>query len=359
MSYARSLIAVTVTALALSSSPAFAFKVGIALPTQEQERYFVEGPQLLQALKSKGFEADLFYGGEGVNEIQLRQIPRMIKEGCNVIVLCAIDGEAFGEVLKEAKQKNVKIISYDHLVMNSDAVTYYVAYDNEKVGEAQGRYIEQALHLADGNSGYRIEVFAGAMDDNNSHFFLDGAMKVLKPYIDNGQVTIPSGQTKLEEVNIVNWSTENALKRMDSLVQSQGYGPDKGRLDAVLSPNDTIGIGIVKSLKKAGYTPQNFPVVTGQDGETAAIAAIDEGYMGMTVFKDPVKLVDRVVTMVSEISSGGTVEINDNHTYNNGAKVVDAYLVTPTVVDRSNLKQIMLDSGKITKEQLQNAKNSL
>ena len=138
----------------------------------------------------------------------------MITKGCKVIIVGAIDGGSLSSVLDEAKNAGVKVISYDRLIMNTDAVNYYATFDNYGVGKIQGQYIEQKLGLKDGKGPFNFEITTGPLDDNNVVFFFKGAMDVLQPYIDKGQLVVKSGQMSREQCATPNWDEAKAQERM-------------------------------------------------------------------------------------------------------------------------------------------------
>jgi putative multiple sugar transport system substrate-binding protein len=127
------------------------------------------------------------------------------------------------------------------------------------------------------------------------------------------------------------------------------------RIDAVLSPYDGLSIGIISSLKGVGYgsQEQKMPVVTGQDAEVPSVKSILKGDQTQTVFKDTRELAKVTVGMVDALLAGGTVEVNDTKTYNNGVKVVPSYLLKPVSVDASNWESVLVGSGYYKKGQIQ------
>jgi putative multiple sugar transport system substrate-binding protein len=294
---------------------------------------------------------DLQYGEDNV-ENQIAQIENMITKGANVLVIASIDGDALTDVLQKAKDKNIPVISYDRLIKKTPNIDYYATFDNFKVGVLQAFYIEQKLGLKEGKGPFNIELFGGSPDDNNAFMFFDGAMSVLKPYIDSGKLVVKSGQMDMKVCAILRWDGATAQARMDNLL-SKDYTNSK--LDAVLSPFDGISIGVISSLKAVGYgTPnQPMPIVTGQDAEIPSVKSIIKGEQAQTVFKDTRELAKVTVAMVDAVLSGKQAETNDTKTYNNGVKVVPSYLLTPVSVDQSNYLKILVDSGYYTADQLQ------
>src|SRR4029079_15342667 len=146
--------------------------------------------------------------------------------------------------------KGIKVIAYDRLIKKTANVDYYATFDNFGVGVLQGGYIEKALGLKDGKGPFNIELFGGSPDDNNAFFFYNGAMSVLKPYIDSGKLVVRSKQVGMDKVSTLRWDGAVAQARMDNLLSAY-YTKD--RVDAVLSPYDGLSIGILSSLKGVGY----------------------------------------------------------------------------------------------------------
>ena len=324
--------------------------VGVSMPTKSSERWISDGKYMKEEFEKKGYKVDLQYA-EDVVENQVSQIENMITKGVNVLVIAAIDGEALTNVLEKAHKQEIEVIAYDRLIKKSEYVDYYATFDNFQVGVLQGSYIEQKLGLKDGKGPFNVELFGGSPDDNNAYFFFDGAMSVLQPYIDSGKLVVQSGQTKFEQGATLRWDGATAQARMDNLLSAH-YTKEK--VDAVLSPYDGISIGIIASLKGVGYgtADKPLPVVTGQDAELASVKSIIAGEQTQTVFKDTRELAKKAVDMSEAVLNGEEAEVNDTETYDNGVKVVPAYLLEPVSVDKENYQEIVIDSGYYDESEL-------
>lgn len=324
--------------------------IGIAMPTKSSERWVNDGNNMVKQFQALGYKTDLQYG-EDVIENQVSQIENMITKGVKLLVIASIDGESLTDVLQKAHDAGIPVIAYDRLIKKSEYVDYYATFDNFKVGVLQASYIEEKLGLKDGKGPFNIELFAGSPDDNNATFFFNGAMSVLQPYIDSGKLVVRSGQTKFDQIATLRWDGGVAQSRMDNLL-SANY--TKEHVDAVLSPYDGISIGILSSLKGVGYgsADKPLPIITGQDAELASVKSIIAGEQTQTVYKDTRELAKVAVSMADNILNGKAVETNDTKTYDNGVKVVPAYLLTPVSVDKSNYKQVLVDGGYYTEDQL-------
>ncbi|MGA4845639.1 multiple monosaccharide ABC transporter substrate-binding protein [Streptomyces sp. G5(2025)] len=327
--------------------------IGLAMPTKSSERWIADGRNMAAQFKMAGYDTDLQYGDDKV-ENQVAQIENMITKGHRLLVVAAINGSALTDVLKRAHDAGIPVISYDRLILGTKNVNYYASFDNERVGRLQGQYLVDKLKLgkpdknADGTRS--IELFAGDPDDNNTKYFWNGAMKVLKPYFESGQLVVRSKQTRLNQVTTLKWDGGTAQKRMDDLI-SKSYGDQ--RVDAVLSPYDGISIGIISALKSAGYGSKSepLPVITGQDAELASVKSIIRGEQTQTVFKDTRKLAAQTVKMGDAVLAGKKVQVNNTTDYNNGEKTVPAFLLEPVSVDKSNTK-LLVDEGYFTAGQL-------
>ena len=352
MNITKSIVAALVTGLLAVSQASAQDKgaIGVSMPTKASARWISDGSSMVKSLADKGYKADLQFADDDIPN-QLAQIENMITKGVKVLVIAAIDGTTLSDALQKAADKGIKVVSYDRLIVGSKNVDYYATFDNFQVGVLQAQTLEKALGLKSGKGPFNIELFGGSADDNNAFFFYDGAMSVLKPYIDKGKLVVRSKQMGMNKVSTLRWDGAVAQARMDNLLSAY-YG--NARVDAVLSPYDGLSIGILSSLKGVGYgTPkQPMPFVSGQDAEIASVKSMIRKEQYSTIFKDTRELAKVAAGMVDAILTGKKVEINDTKTYNNKVKVVPSYLLKPVSVDVSNYKQILVGSGYYTEDQL-------
>jgi putative multiple sugar transport system substrate-binding protein len=304
-------------------------------------------------LEAAGYEVDLQYAGDNEIPLQVTQLEDMISKGCKVLVIAAIDGTQLSSPLQQAMEAGISVIAYDRLIMNSDAVSFYATFDNTKVGEFQGQFIVDALGLDSNNGPFNIELFTGDPADNNVNFFFGGAMSILQPYIDEGKLVVQSGQTAQAQAATVDWSPEKSQARMENLISSQGYSPSGTKLDAVMCSNDSTAQGVTNALVGAGYTKADFPYLTGQDCDITSMKNMMQGLQSMSVFKDTRTLAARVVTMVDSILKGSDPEVNDTKTYDNGTGIIPSYLCEPVICTLDNYKELLIDSGYYTEDQIQ------
>ncbi len=325
--------------------------IGIAMPTKSSSRWIADGDNMVKALQAKGYKTDLQYADNDIPN-QLAQIENMITKGEKALVIAAIDGTTLSNALQHAADAGIKVISYDRLIRGSANVDYYATFDNFQVGVQQAESIEKGLGLKEGKGPFNIELFGGSPDDNNAFFFYDGAMSVLKPYLDSGKLVVQSKQMGMDKVSTLRWEASTAQARMENLLSA--FYTSK-HVDAVLSPYDGLSIGIISALKGVGYGSKEvpMPIISGQDAEVPSVKSIINHEQYSTIFKDTRDLAKVAANMVDAVLSGGKPEINDTKTYNNGVKVVPSYLLKPVSVDSSNWKPALVDTGYYKAEQFQ------
>ena len=341
------LLLVLVMALCLSFSVVSAEKVGVSMPTKDLQRWNQDGANMQAQLEEAGYEVDLQFASNDV-QTQLSQLENMINSGCDVLVISAIEGSSLGSALALAAENDVVVIAYDRLLMESPNVNYYATFDNYGVGTIQGTYVKETLDLDNAEGPFNIEFTAGDPGDNNAGLFFAGAMDVLQPYIDAGKLVVKSGQTDFSEVATPAWATETAQNRAENILSS--FYADGSNVDVWLCSNDSTALGVTNALA-ANYNGE-YPIITGQDCDIANTKNMIAGKQSMSVFKDTRTLAARVVTMIKQILAGEEVEVNDTETYNNNVITVPSYLCEPVFADANNYKELLIDSGYYTEDQL-------
>ena len=331
-----------------SEASANGTRVGVSMPTKDLQRWNQDGSNMEAELKAAGYDVDVQYASNDV-QTQVSQIENMISSGADVLVIAAIEGSSLGEALDMAKDANIPVIAYDRLLMNSDAVSYYATFDNYMVGTVQGQYIVDTLDLDNAAGPFNLEITAGDPGDNNAGYFFNGAYDVLKPYIESGKLNVVSGQKTFDECATPLWATETSQSRAENILSSN-YSDGKN-VDVWLCSNDSTALGVENALA-ANYNG-TYPIVTGQDCDVENVKNIIAGKQSMSVFKDTRTLASQVVKMVGQILKGETVDVNDTTTYDNGTGVIPSYLCQPVFADVNNYKELLIDSGYYTEDQLQ------
>lgn len=306
--------------------------IGVSLPWLGTQNWKEADTIFNTELEEAGYNAIVQAADNKVPQ-QQQQIEAMIEQGAKVLIVGPIDGTQLGSVLEKAKAEGVYIIGYDRMIENTDAVDGVVQFGSIRTGELQGQALLDGLAAEKGDGPYNIELFAGGPADPNAKLFFDGAMSVLQPKIDDGTLTVVSGQTDFTQAATQEWDNGKAQSRMDSLLA--GNYSDKA-IDGVLSPNDGIARAILTSSSQAG---QDQPVVSGLDAENESIVWIAQGKQYSTVAKPTQDLVDETMSIIASLQEGKGMP-EPTETSNNGKTDVGVYALEPVVVTKGNLAEV-------------------
>jgi D-xylose transport system substrate-binding protein len=306
-------------------------KVGLSLPTQREERW-VKDKQIMEAeAKKAGIDLRVQVTDNDAAK-QVAQCENLISQGVKVLILAPHDASSAAVIIDKAAKAGIKVISYDRLVTNSTLDYYYLSFDNVKVGELQGEFITKRQP-----KGTYI-VLAGSPTDNNAKLFREGAMKYIKPLADKGDIKIVMDQF------VKDWQPSEAQKLCE-----QALTANQNKIDAVLAPNDGTAGGCIQALAAQGLAGK-LPI-TGQDAELAAAIRIVQGTQSMTIFKDTRELGKKAVQMAADLAAGKSIDTK-GQVVNNGKKDVPSVLLTPYVVTKDNLDEMLIKSGYLAKEKV-------
>ena len=331
--------------------------VGIAMPTKSLERWNRDGAYLDEQFKAAGYNTIVTYS-DNKNEQQVNDIQNMLSQGVDLLIIAAIDGNGLNTVMNDAGSQGIPVIAYDRLIMNDNS-SYYVSFDNYTVGKLQGEYVRDALNLDSAAGPFNMEFTAGDPADNNAGYFFNGAMDVMKPYIDSGKIIVKSGQTAFDQVATDQWQTDVALDRAQNVLAS--YYSDGSQLDAWLCSNDSTSLGVTQAIQ-ADYAGSNAVIITGQDGDEANLRNIKDGAQSMTVYKavanEAVVTLDLAKAILNgDAIDGGLISASgwsfdcayDTESYETSAgNKCPSFLLVPDVVTADNMEAKLVTPGYYT-----------
>ncbi len=324
--------------------------VGIVLPTKDEPRWIQDETRFKDALTQQGYSVEiLFSQGDPAREKQ--NVETLISKGIQVLIICPHDGTAAAAAAETARDAGVKVVAYDRLILDTDAVDYYVTFDSVAVGEAQAQYL---VDNASG-TGLPLYLYAGASSDNNAFLFFEGAWNVLQPKIADGTFVIKNSAeavglqdkatlTRDEMGKILgqittNWDF-NVAKGLAEANLTAATAEDKGEV-FILAPNDGTARAIADAF--GADTDVTKYYVTGQDAEKASVQYIIDGKQSMTVLKDVRTLVSDAIAAAVAFLDGRTPE--ETATYNNNVIEVPAKPSVVVTVTKDNVKATVIDSG--------------
>ena len=314
-----------------SSAAAPAGKVGVILPDASTSPRWEanDRPLLQQAFQAAGVEADI-QNANG-NKAKFGTIcDSMISSDVKVLLITNLDSDSGSACLKKAQNAGVQTIDYDRLTLGGGA-SYYVSFDNVAVGRLMGEGLQKCLTDAGKTQGANIVFINGDPTDNNAALFKQGYEEALKPAIDSGAMKLVGDQTG-------NWDATKAGTAFEQLYTQNG-----GKIDGVVSANDTMATGIIARLK-ANDLNGEVPV-TGQDASVAGLQAILAGDQCMTVYKAIKKEADAASKLAIALTKGedpsalATGSVMDTRLN----KEVPSVLETPVAIYKDNVKDVIDD----------------
>ncbi|TLN01595.1 sugar ABC transporter substrate-binding protein, partial [bacterium] len=320
------------------------------LPTKDEPRWIQDQTRFQDAFKAAGYDVQILFS-QGDSAKEKTNVESLIAQGVKVIIICPQDGTAAAAAAAEARAAGVKVVSYDRLILDTDAVDYYVTFDSVAVGKAQGQYLVDKVT----GTGNPLYLYAGAASDNNAFLFFQGAWEVLQPKIADGTFVIKNSAeavalqskatlTRDEMGKIIGQVTTDwkfdVAKNLAEANLTAAKAADKGNV-FILAPNDGTARSIADVF--AADTAVKSYVITGQDAEEPSIQYIIDGKQSMTVLKDVRTLVGDAITAAVAYLKGNTPE--KTTTYNNGKIDVPAKPSVVITVDKTNLKAAIIDSG--------------
>ncbi|AEE97530.1 D-xylose ABC transporter substrate-binding protein [Mahella australiensis] len=316
-----------------SSNSSQKVRIGLSLATLQEERWQRDRDAFKKKAESLGAEI-LIQSANGDENLQNNQVENLLSQDLDLLVIIPQNADSAAALVEDAHKAGVKVISYDRMIMNTD-VDLYISFDNEKVGELQGKFLTDLVPKG------VYYIFSGSPTDNNAKYFKAGAMKYIQPLADKGDIKIAYDQA------IEGWKPDQAMKLMENALTA-----NNNKVDAVLAPNDGTAGGIIQALAAQGLAGK-VPV-TGQDADLAAVKRIIEGTQSMTVFKDARKEAEKAAELAVQMAQGKEVsELTDvNSKVNNGKIDVPSVLLTPVTITKDNIDKELIESGWFTKEQV-------
>ncbi|MCS6845772.1 MAG: sugar ABC transporter substrate-binding protein [Caldilineales bacterium] len=326
-------------------------QVGIVLPTKDEPRWLQDEARFRELLKNANVSVEILFS-QGSSATEKANVESLLTKGAKVIIITPHDGAAAAAAAEAARKAGAKVISYDRLILGTDAVDYYVTFDSVAVGEAQAKYLVEKV----GNrKGAPLYLYAGAATDNNAFLFFEGAWNVLQPKIVDGTFVIKNSTaaealkdkpklTRDEMAQIIgqittNWDF-NTAKNLAEANLTAAKKEDKGDV-FILAPND----GTARAIADAFAVDPDVTsyVITGQDAEIASVQYIIDGKQSMTVLKDTRTLAKDAIDAALAFLNGQTPP--KTTTYNNQKIDVPAKPTEVITVDKSNVKAAIIDSG--------------
>ncbi|WP_369390839.1 sugar ABC transporter substrate-binding protein [Streptomyces sp. CG1] len=316
--------------------------VGLLLPEKANTRYDKFDYPIIKGKVAEltGKQGKVEYANANADASQqASQLQKMIDEKVDVILLDAVDSHAIAPEVQKAKDAGIPVIAYDRLA--EGPIEAYVSFDNELVGEVQGRTLLQALG-SNADSSSKIVMVNGSPTDPNAKQFKEGALSEL-----TGKVTIAA------TYDTTDWKPELAESNMAKAINAIG----KNNIAGVYAANDGMAGGVIKALKAVGVV--NLPPVTGQDAELDAVQRIVAGEQYMSVYKAYPDEAEVAAQMAVAKVQGKDIQfdaLTQDKVDSPTQKSIPAKLIQPTALTKSNIKSTVVADGIYTVDDICTAK---
>ena len=307
-------------------------KIGFSIEAMKGERWQTDLDSFEARAKQLGAEV-ISADANGDDNRQFQQVNDMIKAGIKVLVLLPHDDTMAARMVAAAKSANIKVISYDRLVLNSD-VDLYVSFDRVEVGRMQADYLVK--RAPKGN----YVLIAGSPNEEGAKTLHDAQMRVLQPYVDRGDIKV------IADAYTKDWLPSEAYLFMLNAIDSA-----HGNIAAVLASNDGLAGGAIQALRE--HSLAGKVSVSGQDADLAAVISIAQGAQSMTVYKPIAK--EAAVAAEEAVRLAKGEGLRANRQINNGKVNVPAILLTPIGVTRENIKTTVVKDGFQTLQRINQA----
>ena len=295
----------------------------ISLP-KEASPWKEAGEDLLMLLENLCYRVTLSYC-DGDSLTQAQQLEEAIQNNFDCILLAPVDSAALAETCNLALEQNIPIIAYDRMVMDTEAVQYYIAFDYKAMGRAIAEHIVEKTAPDTAEKPLTIEFFMGAPEDNSAFLLYAGVMEILQPYLEEGKLVAKSGRTAFEDTCVLENDAAAVEKAMRSYLQDYYKGT---RPDIVCTASDAFAAACITAIEAR---KRELPLITGVGATEAGLANIDAGKQSFTVETDLYLLDEKAVALVDAILWGKEPELNDTENTHNNAATIPSYLCEFTV----------------------------
>ncbi|MFF4700389.1 sugar ABC transporter substrate-binding protein [Streptomyces chattanoogensis] len=303
--------------------------VGLLLPENKAARYEAFDRRIITSrLSTLCLECKVDYRNAGAQvDIQKRQFQALVKKGVKVIILDPVDAQAAKSWVDEAAKKGVKVVAYDRLAEGD--VSAYVSYDNEKIGQLQGKGILAALGSQAASAD--VVMLNGSPTDPNAPWFKKGAHEVLDDKV----------HKIVFEKDIPDWSAAEAKKAVNDVIKAHG----STGFDAVYSANDGMADGAAEALKSAGL--KNVPL-GGQDADLTALRRLVSGAQSFTIYKQVRPEAETAAEIAYRLLRGKSIKSFTPTTADSKSKNgIPAKLFDAQIVTRKNLADTVVSDGAV------------
>ena len=312
-------------------------KIGVLLPeTATSARWDAQDrPALIADIEAAipGATVDSA-NAQGDAATQQNQADQALARGDCILVVAPSDSTAAAAIVTKAKASNVPVIAYDRIIQSKD-LSYYVSFDEARVGILQGQYIVDHYKSFTKNSK-NVVLINGSQTDQNALNLHKGVEETLAPLFANGTLK------KVYDQFTPNWDNPTAQTEMEGALTA-----NNNNIAIAYVANDGMASAVIAELR-VRHLNGNV-LVTGQDATVAGLQNILKGDQSMTVYKPINREAQATADIVKALNAGTTpTNLTGKSATVDGGSIPSVMLV-PIAIDKTNIASTVIADGSVTK----------
>ncbi len=300
--------------------------IGITFDTFVLERWIRDRDVFVNTAKNLGASVDV-QNANGEVDKQKEQIKKFIEQNVDAIVIVAVDCYQLADVVDEATNQGIIVVSYDRLIQGSET-DLYITVDNWKVGQNMAGEIQSRLP-----DGGNIVMICGPEADTNS-------LEVARGF----EEKMDSAKWKIIYKDYVkSWTPENGFAAVTEAFDNVT------NVDAVMCGNDGLAGYVIRALSEMQMAGN--VIVVGQDADLEACQRVVEGTQSMTVYKPIEELAKKAAQCTIQLIQNGKTAYTERKKLEDGSSV-PYYGLEPIAVTEKNMDSIIIESGFHPREEV-------
>jgi D-xylose ABC transporter substrate-binding protein len=304
-------------------------KIGFLIRTYSLDRCVKERDYFSEKIAALGSEV-IIANADNNDQTQIAQGIEMLESGVDALVIFAVNGQTASQIVREANKRDIPVIAYESLIENCN-LDYFITTNNKKGGELMTTYITR--QKPKGN----YILIGGDKSDKNAVLIKKGQLAILDTYVKKGDIKI------LYDI-YADWNADEGYFETNRYIKLTNSVPD-----VILSSNDGLATGVIKALEE--HQLAGKVLVTGLDGELTAFQRIAKGTQSVTIFKSFKQQAYTAAEMAIQIANGKKPNSINDET-ENGMVKVPSCLLEPVVIDKANLRDIIVKGGVFTEQEV-------
>lgn len=254
-------------------------KIGVFIAQNGNEFTSAIGTSAKERGEELGYDVSLFDGKSDQNT-QIEQIECCIMQDYSAMIIEPVSYSGLNSVFLDALNAGITVVTINQTCEIQEQLTSFVGTDREDASYWEAKTALEAI----GGTG-KVCILRGQAGTSGEVECSDGFERALAEYPD----------VEVLESQSADWHTDAALEITETWLQKYVH------IDAILAQDDPMALGAIQACIGAG---RQDIVITGHNGDSAALAAIQNGQMLLTGKSDPEGM-GRIAAEVADCAARG------------------------------------------------------